>query len=50
MSEIEKEAIAWWENLINAERAQFPEPKDINDIVGYYTNPADYICLEYGML
>ncbi len=45
-----KEALNWWYNtLTESGRSSFPKPKDNNDILNYYTNPADNIWLDYGM-
>ena len=40
-------ALNWWyNNLTDSGRSQFPKPKDNEDILSYYTNPAEYICIE----
>ena len=45
-----KEALNWWYNtLTESGRNNFPKPKDNEDILDYYTNPAEYIYMDYGM-
>lgn len=40
-------ALNWWNNTLNKDgRSQFPIPKSLNDILAYYTNPAEYLYLE----
>jgi hypothetical protein len=44
-----KEALNWWYNILTDEgRSNFPKPKDNDDILAYYTNPAENINLDYG--
>jgi hypothetical protein len=45
-----KEALEWWNNLPDEMKADFPEPKSNNDILDYYTDPSENMCLEYGMV
>ena len=46
-----KEALNWWHNTLDTYgRNRFPTPKDNDDILAYYTEPAKYLCLEYGMI
>ena len=35
-------ALEWWNGLTEAGKSMFPEPNDIDDIVSYYQDPADY--------
>lgn len=45
---IMKEALNWWYNVLTDEgRNSFPKPKDNDDILAYYTNPAENINLDY---
>ncbi len=45
-----KEALNWWHNILtDAGRANFPKPKNNEDILAYYTSPADHIWLDYDM-
>ena len=45
-----KKALNWWYNILTESgRSNFPKPKSNNDILDYYTNPADNIWLDYGM-
>lgn len=38
------EALNWWCNTLNDDgRASFPEPKSDEDILAYYTNPAEFV-------
>ena len=44
-----KEALNWWYNILTDEgRSNFPKPKDNDDILAYYTDPAGNMNLDYG--
>ena len=44
----DQEALNWWYNILTeSERSNFPKPKDNEDILAYYTNPAENINLDY---
>ncbi len=47
---IMKEALKWWDNLPDEMKAKFPKPESNEDILAYYEDPAENMCLEYGML
>lgn len=37
------EALNWWYNTLNDDgRASFPRPRTDEDILAYYTNPAEF--------
>ena len=44
-----KKALNWWNNLTDHGRSRFPAPEDNDDILSYYTCPAEHICMDYGM-
>ena len=45
-----KKSLEWWESLTEEGKERFPKPTNVTDIQNYYSNPAEYIQLEYGMI
>ena len=47
---MKKKALKWWNSLTVEGRSQFPEPKNIKDIVNYYEDICSNLQMDYDTL